>query len=357
MENNRDNIPPGSQTYQDDEVSLKELIEKGKALLTYFMGYKWVIVAAGLLGGGIGFGYAHLYNIEEYESKLTFAIEEKSGGGSLMGLASQFGVDLGGGGGSMFTSDNLLLLFKTNRIIQGALLRPLPEVEGGNLYNHYLITHYETALKERTISLLPLNLEREKFSRDQNSLLIRVSSNISGIVTIAKKDKKASFIDISVRDQSELFAYWMNKYMVEEAIQLYLELKVGKMKRSLVILQNRVDSVQRVLDGTMRLAATGMDQSMGIVSNAPLVRTAKKQMEAEMLGTLFGELTKNLELTKFTLEREEPNIQIVDSPAMPLEKFGKGRVKSGIIGGLISFIIVLAFLFFKKLIIELYLNN
>jgi hypothetical protein len=34
-----------------------------------------------------------------------------------MGLASQFGVDLGGGGGSIFTSDNLLLLFKSNRII------------------------------------------------------------------------------------------------------------------------------------------------------------------------------------------------------------------------------------------------
>jgi hypothetical protein len=59
------------------------------------MGYKWVIVAAGLLVGGIEFGYAHYYNVEEYESKLTFAIEEKSGGRSLMGLASQFGVDIG----------------------------------------------------------------------------------------------------------------------------------------------------------------------------------------------------------------------------------------------------------------------
>jgi len=355
MEHNKEHIEPIYQTQQDDEISLKELIEKGKALFAYFMGYKWVIIAAGLLGGGIGFGYAHFYNVEEYESKLTFAIEEKGGGGSLMGLASQFGVDLGGGGGGgMFTSDNLLLLFKSNRIIQGALLRPLPEVKEGNLYNHYLAIHYQKALNEKKINLLPIDLGREKFSRVQDSLLKKVSINFSeNGLTIGKKDKKASFIDITVKDQSELFAFWMNRYLVEEAIHLYLDLKVGKMKRSVTILQNRVDSVQRILDGTMRSAASGIDQSMGLVSNVPRVSTAKKQMEVQMLGTLFGELTKNLELTKFTLDREEPTIQIVDAPTFPLEKFGKGRVKFGAIGGFLFGFITLGWLFLRKILGEL----
>jgi hypothetical protein len=355
MEHNRENIELGNQTYQDDEISLKELIEKVKALFTYFIGYKWVIIAAGLLGGGIGFGYAHFFNEVEYESKLTFAIEEKGGGGgSLLGLASQFGFDLGGGGGGMFTADNLLLLFKSNRIIQGALLRPLPKVKEGNLYNHYLATHFKEALDENKIDLLPIDLNREKFSRAQDSLLKEVSLEFAeDQLSIAKKDKKASFIDITVKDQSELFAFWMNKLLAEEATQLYVELKVGKMQRSVKILQGKVDSVQRVLDGTMRSAATGMDQSMGLVSNAPRVGTAKKQMEAQMLGTLFGELTKNLELTKFTLEREEPTIEIVDAPTMPLEKFGKGRVKFGFIGGLLLGFITLGWLFLRKFLGEL----
>jgi hypothetical protein len=354
MEHNRENIPPGNQSYQDDEISLKELIDKGKALFIYFMGYKWVIIAVGLLGGGIGFGYAHLFNVVKYESKLTFAIEEKSvGGGSLLGLASQFGVDLGGGGAGMFTSDNLLLLFKSNRIIRGALLRPLPEVKEGNLYNYYLATRYKEALKLKKIGLLTPNLPRESFTRAQDSLLKQVSKYVSSIVTIAKKDKKASFIDITVKDQSELFAFWLNKLLLEEATQLYIELKVGKMQRSVKILQSKVDSVQRVLDGTMRVAAIGMDQSMGLVSNSPRVGTAKKQMEAEMLGNLFGELTKNLELTKFTLEREEPTIQIVDAPTMPLEKFGKGRVKFGVIGGFLLGFITIVWLFLRGIIRDL----
>lgn len=354
MEQNRENLPPGNQSYQDDEISLKELIEKGKEWIAYFMCYKWVILAAGLLGGGIGFGYAHFFNVVEYESKLTFVVEEKSaGGGSLLGLASQFGVDLGGGSGGLFTSDNLMVLFKSNRILQGALLRPLPEVKEGNLYNHYLTTHFKNEIAEGKIGLLPLDLKKEKLSRAQDSLLKQVSKSVSEIVTIGKKDKKASFIDITVKNPSELFAFWMNRFLVEEATQLYVELKVGKMQRSVKILQGKVDSIQRVLDGTMRSAAVALDQSMGLVSNAPRVSTAKKQMEAQMLGTYFGELTKNLELTKFTLEREEPTIQIVDAPTLPLEKFGKGRVKFGAIGGFVLGFLTLGWLFLRKILGEL----
>ena len=71
-------------------------------------------------------------------------------------------------------------------------------------------------------------------------------------------------------------------------------------------------------------------------------------MEAQMLGTMFAELTKNLELTKFTLEREEPVIQIVDAPMMPLLKEGKGRVKSAVIGGFLAGFLMLGFLFGKR---------
>jgi hypothetical protein len=254
----------------------------------------------------------------------------------------------------MFTSDNLLLLFKSNRIIQGALLRPLPEVKEGNLYNHYLATHFKNEIAEGKLDLLPLGLKREKLSRGQDSLLKKISFSFSeDQLSIAKKDKKASFIDITVKDESELFSFWMNRLLVEEATQLYIELKVGKMQRSVKILQGKVDSIQRLLDGTMLSAATGMDRSLGLVSNAPRVGTAKKQMEAEMLGTLFGELTKNLELTKFTLEREEPTIQIVDAPTLPLEKFGKGRVKFGAIGGFLLGFFTLGGLFLKKILSEL----
>jgi hypothetical protein len=47
---------------------------------------------------------------------LFFALEEgeSGGGGSLYGLASQFGYNIGGGA---FTGDNLLELMKSRRLI------------------------------------------------------------------------------------------------------------------------------------------------------------------------------------------------------------------------------------------------
>jgi hypothetical protein len=335
---------------EEDEISLKELIQKMKELFQYFWTFRFWIVLIGLTGGGLGFAYAHFFKEVQYTSKLTFAIEEKGGGGgSLLGLASQFGVDLGGGGGGgLFTSDNLLLLLKSNRIIQGALLKSVPELEEGNLLNLYLSVHYKDALENNKVSFIPSELPRTEFSRKQDSLIALISTQLNELVEIGKEDKKASFINITLKHPNEKFAFLFSQFLIQEATDLYIELKVGKMRRSVKVLQSRVDSVQRVMDGTMLSAAVSMDQSLGIVSMAPRVSTTKKQMEAQMLGTMFGELTKNLELTKFTLEREEPVIQIVDAPMMPLFKEGKGRVKSAVIGGFLAGFLMLGFLFGKR---------
>ena len=335
---------------EEDEISLKELIQKMKELFQYFWTFRFWIVLVGLTGGGLGFAYAHFFKEVQYTSKLTFAIEEKGGGGgSLLGLASQFGVDLGGGGGGgLFTSDNLLLLLKSNRIIQGALLKSVPELEEGNLLNLYLSVHYKDALENNKVSFISSELPRTEFTRKQDSLIVLISTQLNELVEIGKEDKKASFINITLKHPNEKFAFLFSQFLIQEATDLYIELKVGKMRRSVKVLQSRVDSVQRVMDGTMLSAAVSIDQSLGIISMAPRVSTTKKQMEAQMLGTMFAELTKNLELTKFTLEREEPVIQIVDAPMMPLLKEGKGRVKFAVIGGFLAGFLLLGFLFGKR---------
>ena len=335
---------------EEDEISLKELIQKMKELFQYFWTFRFWIVLVGLSGGALGFTYAHFFKEVQYTSKLTFVIEEKSsGGGSLLGLAGQFGFDVGGGGGGgLFTSDNLLLLLKSKRIIQGALLKPVPELEEGNLLNLYLSINYKEALSEKKVSFISSELPHMNFTPEQNSLVASISEDLSESVQIAKRDKKASFIDITVVNPDEKFAFLFNQMLVQEASDMYIDMKVGKSKKSLASLKARVDSVQRVLDVTMRSVAVDMDQSLGLVSMAPRISTTKKQMETQMLGTLYAELTKNLELTKFTLGREEPVIQIVDAPTMPLFKEGKGRVKSSFFGGLIACFLMLVFLFGKR---------
>jgi hypothetical protein len=356
MEHNRENIEPGNKSYQDDEISLKELIEKGKALFTYFMGYKWVIVAAGLLGGGLGFGYAHFTKVVLYESKLTFTVEgaNSSGGGAMLGLASQFGLNVGGSGSSsLFVGENLYALLKSNKIIQGSLLRPMDEIPHGNLLNYYLNMTKKESLKDGSITYFPLELERKSYTRSQDSLLAVITEGLKVNIKVSNEDKKVTISQLTVISSDEYFCWKLTNLLIEEASKLYLDLKVGKMKRSVEILQQRVDSVQRILNSSMLSAAVEIDRSLGLVSQAPKVNSAKMQMNTQMLGILYGELTKNLEMTKFSLSQQEPIIEIIDPSVRPLNKIGKGRVKSGFFWGLISSFSILFYLSIKKLISNL----
>ena len=59
------------------------------------------------------------------ETTKLFVLEDEKSNGSLggaIGLASQFGFDLGGNGGGVFSGDNLLELMKSRSIIEKVLL-------------------------------------------------------------------------------------------------------------------------------------------------------------------------------------------------------------------------------------------
>jgi uncharacterized protein involved in exopolysaccharide biosynthesis len=60
-------------------------------------------------------------------------------------------------------------------------------------------------------------------------------------------------------------------------------------------------------------------------------------MKAQMLGTIYAEVIKNLELSKTMAAHNEPLIQVIDSPRFPLEKEESSLIIMlliGLIGGL-----------------------
>ena len=48
----------------------------------------------------------------------------------------------------------------------------------------------------------------------------------------------------------------------------------------------------------------------------------RKLIDLQISMTLFGELTKNIELAEISLRKETPLIQIIDYPRFPLERTG-----------------------------------
>ena len=127
------------QQIDNDEISLKELIQKMQEWIAYLKMQWKLIIGIAALGGIIGFVYAS-FQKPSYSATTTFVLEEeKGGGGGALGLASSLGIDLGGGGGGLFTSSNIIELMKSRLVVEKTLLNPI--VVGGkemSLVEYYL---------------------------------------------------------------------------------------------------------------------------------------------------------------------------------------------------------------------------
>ena len=66
---------------QNDEITLKELLEKAKEWYSYLLSQWKIIVLAGIVGASLGLTYS-IFKKPVYTATLSFALEdEKQGGG------------------------------------------------------------------------------------------------------------------------------------------------------------------------------------------------------------------------------------------------------------------------------------
>jgi predicted nuclease of restriction endonuclease-like (RecB) superfamily len=137
---------------------------------------------------------------------------------------------------------------------------------------------------------------------------------------------------------------------VKNAIDLYLEIKVGKLMRTEQELTQKKDSIRGLLDGSITTLAYETDLN----SHTPLMRyktnQAKKQIDVEVLKSMYGSVIQNLEITKMQRTQEEPIIEIIDEPILPLkvEKFGKA--KGMIIVGFLTGFLIFGWIVLKRLL-------
>jgi len=323
-----------NQPAHGDEIELKDILNKGLEFGRILFSAKWKLILIALITAALGVIYVHFTKVDLFTSRTTFLIEEKNGSSGLSSLASQFGFGAGGGEGNLFTGENLMLLLKSNRILEQTLLANYRSNPDSNLYNQYLVRNLAEEIKEGKMPLISSDLPREAFSRAHDSSLVALNKILIEQITIGKVDKKAGIIELVVKGEDEQWTLDFSRLLLKECSNLYMEIKIGKSMKNLRVMENRLDSVQRQLGNTMFGIAEETDQSLGIIQAKPRVTKMKKEMQAQILSGLNAELVKNIELTKFSIDREQPLIEILDTPRSPLPKTGKGKLKAAFLWGL-----------------------
>jgi hypothetical protein len=343
-----------------EEISLKELINKIKELWAYLLKRWTTILCAGILGGALGFTYAY-FKKPIYIAELSFALEDdkSSGGGfgAAMGLASQFGVDLGGAsGGGAFSGDNLLVLMKSRSMVESTLLTPITiDGKSQTLANFYIYFNdlrkkWQSKPALKNIQFLP-NANRSSFTLQQDSLLGAIYKNITkSILSVDKTDKKLSIITVKVNSENQIFSKLFTEVLVKTVSDFYINTKTKKAVQNVNILQKQTDSVRRQLNA----AITGVASSADINPNAnpalQILRTPsqRRQVDVQANQAILTQLVANLEISKVSLRKETPLVQIIDRPILPLEKERVGKLKGLIIGGMITSFIIIIILLLKK---------
>ncbi len=327
-----------------EKVTIVNVVQHGKFLFQYLLG-KWLIIGLiSLLCAILGVTYIWLKK-PMYIAEMSFVTETESKNNisAYASIAAQFGIDLGAGGSSsLFEGENLIELLKSKHLIIQTLLSKINKEREALMIEQYLAIE---GLADEETSKMNFEKYYQQPERKRDSIILKAAVNIRNkFLSINKRDKKLSIIDLRMFYKDEMFAKRFCELLAYNAIQYYTDYKVKKSKQNVAILERQTDSVRSMLYGNIGEMAAIND--LNVNPTRQIVRTGsqRKQVDVQANSALYVELVKNLELSRLSLRKETPLIQIVDTPILPLEIKGIGRLLGGIIGGFIGAILTIVFL-------------
>ncbi len=342
---------------ESDEISLKELILKLRSVFTYLKS-KWLIVLFySVLGGLLGLCYA-LYKKPVYVATSTFVLEDSKGGGlgQYAGLASLAGIDVSGSGaGGIFQGDNIIELYKSRVMIEKTLLSTV-NINGKNqlLIDRYVnFNKLRDKWKEKDhINSISFYGDPDKFNRKQDSIISDLVLIFNkSILNVDKIDKKLNILKVDVATNDELFSKDFNNKLVETVNNFYSETKTKKSSENVLILQKQADSVKRVLNSSIGGVASAIDAAPN--ANPALltlrVPSQRRQVDVQANSAIYGEIVKNLVVSKISLRQETPLIQVIDRPVLPLYVNRLGKLKGILIGGFLSAFLTIFIILVRKM--------
>jgi uncharacterized protein involved in exopolysaccharide biosynthesis len=331
--------------------------------LNYFISQYKLILYITLITSALGLLYGILQP-STYKATSTFIVEDKSGkgGGGLSGLASQFGIDVGGltgGGAGLFDGDNILEIIKSRAIIEKVLLTKMEEPassKGQTIADYYIeIENLEGKFQRKNINVKSLNFaglsEVAKHTIIQDSVLNVLFNKINTGLNVEKKNKKSTIITLEVLSSDQVFSKVFAEELLKQTSDLYIDIKTGNLSRSINKIQQKADSLQNSLTGIYQKSFQAENATKLYNVNSSLrINTSQTEIAARdktVSSTLYAEVVKNLETLKLSLINQTPVIQVLDTPKYPMLDQRTPVSYSLIIGFAIGFVLSFFYALYK----------
>lgn len=335
----------------DKEYPLEDFKKIIRGWIVYLKSIVIWVILAGIIAGCCGIYYASKQK-PVYTAQLTFASDISDPGiNAYSNIASQFGLNMGGGE-SIFEGDNLMELLRSRLLVQKTFLSPVVINGKTELLVDYYIDSRDMRSQWKSdpvLSKIAFSASPQPPDRKRDSIMkVFYGSIVNGAFTIDRVDRRLNILSATLQDNDELFAKLFIERLVNNAIQYYTDFKVGKARQNVAILEKQTDSVYNLVSGNIVSIASENDLNINPLRQLPRANVQKRGIDVQVNTALYGELVKNLELSRMALRRETPLIQIIDSPTLPLDKKKMGRLKATVLFGFIGGSLALLFFILRK---------
>lgn len=325
-------------------VKLTDLAGNGKRFLLFLLSQAKLFVIVTLVTTGLALLY---YRIQQpkYEAVATFILEEKTtGGGGLAGLASQFGLEIGGlsGGAGIFAGDNILDILKSRMIMEKVLLTKADSSKGAHSQTLADLFIENNRWKKKYSEMASLSYADctpgAPHSLLQDSVLYLVYQQLyKKQVSTERLNKKGSIIRVAVTSGDQVFAKSFTDRLLYEARKMYIDVKTNNAQYNVARLEKRADSLLAVLNEKSYQSAGLQIVDVNPVYKQSVVPVELSQREKSVVSAVYAEVVKNLELSRLALSQQMPVIQLLDTPKYPLDDQLKSLgflLLAGILAGL-----------------------
>ena len=339
------------------------------ALLKQFWSQRRLILKITLVFTCIGL-FVAIFSKNEYTASTTFVpvTQGKSVSGSLGGLASLAGINLGITGSSAEISPELYPQIVNSIPFQKELLHTQLTIEGidtlvtyqayyKDIYNPGLLAH----LKKYTIGLPgvllgalrsdkavvsvkdAINPEIISITQEEHALIKQLTDQINLAV-----NSKEGFVSIEVTLPEAKASAQLTK-KAQALLQAYvLQFKTQKSNEELHFIARRFAEKEQEFNSAKLKLATFEDQNRGINTALGRSKLIDLQGDYDLVFSVYSELAKQLEAQRLQVKKDTPIFTVLKPVTTPNEKSAPKRALIVVVYVFLGFVLSLGFVLGKK---------
>ena len=311
-----------NKTKDDDlypgEISIPEFKEKIRIKFNQIKKY-WIFISvfALLLGAG-GWFYARQLP-SYYAANILFILSSGNQQPSQNNvIAQQLGLgQKDNSENGLYTVQNFLGLLVHSKMIRETLLLPYPTENRITFASKYL-----SLTREKEQRIFTTKEPYNPINKDQISLLRSLAEQIRPALVVKPAGDGTSFTQFSGRFENEEFAKYFTEALLQYTLQFYVEGKTREIKKNISQIEQRKDSLLRLLTIKSRRIANQQVQSINLNPAYSSTRVEGQIMsnEGEFISKLYAESVASLEVVKSELRQQTPLFTIIEGVEYPLIK-------------------------------------